>query len=64
MIFNRIKLLMLLLITVMAANAEENLKVSPFSASLELSTKYMWYSRFCFSCNWRNGSYVGVKKEK
>ena len=33
---------MLLLITAMAANAEESLKESPFSASLELSTKYMW----------------------
>lgn len=33
---------MLLLITTMAANAEESLKESPFSASLELSTKYMW----------------------
>ena len=42
MIFNRGKLLMLLLITAMAANAEESLKESPFSASLELSTKYMW----------------------
>ena len=42
MIFNRVKLLMLLLITAMAANAEESLKESPFSASLELSTKYMW----------------------
>ena len=37
MIFNRVKLLMLMLITAMAANAEENLKESPFSASLELS---------------------------
>ena len=42
MIFNRVKLLMLLLITAMAANAEESLRESPFSASLELSTKYMW----------------------
>ena len=42
MIFNRVKLLMLLLITAMAANAEESLKESPFTASLELSTKYMW----------------------
>ena len=42
MIFNRIKLLMLLLLTAMTANAEESLTVSPFSASLELSTKYMW----------------------
>ena len=42
MIFNRVKLLMLLLVTAIAANAEENLKESPFSASLELSTKYMW----------------------
>ena len=45
MIFNRVKLLMLLLLTAMAANAEEGLKESPFSASLELSTKIYvaWY---------------------
>ena len=42
MIINRGKLLLLLLLTAMAANAEESLKESPFSASLELSTKYMW----------------------
>lgn len=42
MIFKRSKIVLALLLTVMAANAEENLKESPFSASLELSTKYMW----------------------
>ena len=42
MIFDKVKLLMLLLVTAMVANAEEKLKESPFSASLELSTKYMW----------------------
>lgn len=42
MIFNKVKLLMLLLVTAMGAKAEENLNESNFSASLELSTKYMW----------------------
>ena len=42
MILKRGKLILALLLTAMVANAEENLKESPFSASLELSTKYMW----------------------
>jgi hypothetical protein len=41
---NQVKLLLMLpfLFWAMLANAESNLKDSPFSASLELSTKYMW----------------------
>lgn len=35
MIFNRVKLLMLLLLTAMTANAEESLKESPFSVSIQ-----------------------------
>lgn len=35
-------MILLFLPFMLIANAEENLKVSPFSASLELSTKYMW----------------------
>lgn len=41
---NHAKLLLMLPLSLwaMLANAEKNLKDSPFSASLELSTKYMW----------------------
>lgn len=41
---NKLKLLLMLPLSLwaMMANAESNLKDSPFSASLELSTKYMW----------------------
>lgn len=41
---NRIKIILLLLCTIvpLVNSAEENIKESPFSASLELSTKYMW----------------------
>lgn len=42
MILKRGKLILALLLTAMVANAGENLKEPPFSASLELSTKYMW----------------------
>jgi len=40
----QVKLLFIfpLLLWAIAASAEESLKESPFSASLELSTKYMW----------------------
>lgn len=38
----RVKLLLLFGLFILVANAEENLKESPFFASLELSTKYMW----------------------
>lgn len=38
----RILLLLPLLLLTTMVNAEEKLKESPFSASLELSTKYMW----------------------
>ena len=41
---NRIKIILLLLCTIvpLVNSAEENIKESPFSASLELSTKYLW----------------------
>lgn len=45
MYFKKTKTLFLLLFLPFVAitiNAEEKLKESPFSASLELSTKYMW----------------------
>lgn len=42
MIYRRILLLLPLLLLTTMVNAEEKLKESPFSASLELSTKYMW----------------------
>jgi len=38
----RVKLLVLLCPFTLIANAEGKLNSSPFSASLELSTKYMW----------------------
>lgn len=38
----RILLLLPLLLLTTMVDAEEKLKDSPFSASLELSTKYMW----------------------
>lgn len=40
--FNKILLLLLLLFITTTIKSEEKLKESPFSASLELSTKYMW----------------------
>lgn len=41
---NKLKLLLMLPLSLwaMLTHAEGNLKDSPFSASLELSTKYMW----------------------
>lgn len=42
MTFNKILFLLLLSFVAMTIKAEEKLKESPFSASLELSTKYMW----------------------
>ena len=42
MTFNKILFLLLLSFVAITINAEEKLKKSPFSASLELSTKYMW----------------------
>lgn len=40
--FNKILLLLLILFITTTIKSEEKLKESPFSASLELSTKYMW----------------------
>ena len=40
--FKKIRLLFLLFSVALVVNAEDNFKESPFSASLELSTKYMW----------------------
>lgn len=42
MTFNKILILLLFSFVAITINAEEKLKESPFSASLELSTKYMW----------------------
>lgn len=38
----RIKILFTLFFIAMGVSAENGIKESPFSASLELSTKYMW----------------------
>lgn len=42
MTFNKILFLLLFSFVAITIKAEEKLKESPFSASLELSTKYMW----------------------